>query len=351
MMSNQPLNYNPALLRYTGVIGTGGIGSGKFFRLNGDRTLTREESRSGHFMDVRDYCKQHIILHYIKILLGADFPVIPVGKVGDDVIGDQLISEMTSTGFLMDYVEKVAYVSTLLSFCFYYPDGTGGNLTTDNSASSLLNDNDIEKVLGEIKKLNAKGMIMAAPEVPLQARQKLLQYGKENGLFCTASFTSGEIRQAAEDLIFPMVDFIAINLDEATTLTGFSPENSNTDSVIAEAIQKLISYNPQIQLSITSGKEGSWCWDGIELYTFPAIKTEVKSTAGAGDAFFSGMIAGIALGLKLQEAQQLATLVAGYSVGSTHTIHPDLDRNTLNQFRMKSNIPFSDSIVKLLVNT
>jgi ribokinase len=347
-MSSQQLNYNPLSLRFTGVIGTGGIGSGIFFQLNGNHTLMREESRSGHFLDIRDYCKQHIILHYIKTLLGVDFSVIPVGKVGEDDIGDRLFREMTSTGFKMDYVEKVSHVPTLFSFCFCYPDGTGGNLTTDDSASSRLDESDIEKVLGEIKKFNTKGMIMAAPEVPLQARQKLLKSGKEYGLFCTASFTSGEIRKAADDLIFQMADLIAINLEEAASFAGLTPENSSAGSIIDGAIQKLMHYNPLIQVSITSGKEGSWCWDGMKLQAFPAIRTKIKSTAGAGDAFFAGLISGIALGLTLQEAQQLATLVAGYSVTSPHTIHPGLNRYTLDHFRIKSNIPFSDTIVNLL---
>ena len=51
----------------------GGIGSGMFFRLNGDATLGREESRSGYFLDRNDYCKLHIITHYVKALLGPDF--------------------------------------------------------------------------------------------------------------------------------------------------------------------------------------------------------------------------------------------------------------------------------------
>ncbi len=90
------LKFDPGSLRYTGIIGTGGIGSGKFFVLNGDHTLRREESRSRHFLDVKDYCKQHIILHYIKVLLGPSFSVIPVGKIGDDDIGQILYNELKS---------------------------------------------------------------------------------------------------------------------------------------------------------------------------------------------------------------------------------------------------------------
>jgi len=69
-MNSGQLNFDPNKMRFTGVIGTGGIGAGKFFVLNGNHTLGREESRNGHFLDIHDYCKQHIILYYIRKLLG-----------------------------------------------------------------------------------------------------------------------------------------------------------------------------------------------------------------------------------------------------------------------------------------
>ena len=174
------LKFDPARLRYNGIIGTGGIGSGKFFVLNGDHTLGREESRSGHFLHISDYCKQHIILHYIKVLLGPSFEVIPIGKVGDDDTGQILLREMNETGFDMHLIERELQASTLFSFCFYYPDGSGGNLTTDNSASSKVDAGFIDKAMPEIQKLGRKGIIMAAPEVPLAARKRLIELGKRS---------------------------------------------------------------------------------------------------------------------------------------------------------------------------
>jgi ribokinase len=122
-MSGQQLHYDIRNLRYTGIIGTGGIGSGKFFRLNGNHSLGREESRSGQFLDIHDYCKQHIILHYVRVLLGPRFPVIPIGRVGDDDIGNDLVREMKAAGLKMDFVERVPGLSTYL-FCFSYPDNS-----------------------------------------------------------------------------------------------------------------------------------------------------------------------------------------------------------------------------------
>ncbi len=348
MMKTRGLNFNPDLLRYTGIIGTGGIGSGKFFVLNGDNTLGREESRSGHFLDIRDYCKQHIILHYVKVLLGPSFSVIPVGKIGDDDIGQILFREMVQTGFVMNRIEIVPKVSTLFSFCYTYPDGSGGNLTTDDSASAQVDEGFIEKAAADIKNLGVRGIIMAAPEVPLKARQKILESGRQHGSFCSASFTTEEINHALKAGIIANIDLIAINMHEASTVAGSFVDKADTASIVKSAVQKLRMSNENIMVSITDGKLGSWCWDSRQMNRFPAIVTKSLSTAGAGDAFFAGILCGISLGLTLNEAQQLATLVAGLSVTSPHTIHSGVDRYSLFEFLNTSGLNFSKTIIKLL---
>ena len=347
-MKPEHLKFDPHKLRYTGIIGTGGIGSGKFFALNGNHTLGREESRSGHFMYVRDYCKQHIILHYILTLLGPSFTVLPIGRLGDDDIGNILFEEMKRDGFNMKWIGKVPGVSTLFSFCFFYPDGSGGNLTTDDSASTLVDAGYIEKAAADIEQLGSEGIIMAAPEVPLDSRKKLLELGKRHGSFCSASFTTGEMHQAMESGILKYVDLISVNVDEAAEAAGIQPEKTGAEIIVRSSIEKLKSYNTDIRAAITSGKEGSWCWDGNRLNKFPAVKTTAVSTAGAGDAFFSGLLCGLALGLHLFDAQQLASLIAGLSVTSPHTINKEIDRRSLNTFLHSSGITFSESVIKLL---
>ena len=347
-MTSRELNFDQARLRYDGIIGTGGIGSGKFFILNGEHTLGREESRSGHFLDVNDYCKQHIILHYIKVLLGTAFRVIPVGKIGNDDTGQLLFTDMSESGFDMRWIRKEPKASTLFSFCFYYPDGSGGNMTTDNSASSQVDAGFIESAIPEIKKLGSRGIVMAAPEVPLDARKKLIELGREYGLFCTASFTTDEIDEALKCNIIDKTDLIAINSDEAATVAGISNDGGDTLAMVKMAVQKLVMHNKSIMVSVTAGKNGSWCWDGTDLNWFPAMKVNAVSTAGAGDAFFSGIISGLALGLPLFEAQQLASLVAGLSVCSRDTIHKGIDRYSLKEFLAGSGMIFSETILKFM---
>src|SRR5215475_904359 len=95
---------------YRQLIGVGGIGSGSFFALEGNDTLGRNESRRGALLDVRDYCKLHIVTHYVAKLLGAEFgrfPVFPVGKVGDDAAGASICREMKDVGINTRFVKIV----------------------------------------------------------------------------------------------------------------------------------------------------------------------------------------------------------------------------------------------------
>ena len=109
-----------------------------FFALDGNHTLGREESRSGHFLDRRDYCKLHIVSHYVCRLLGPGFPVIPLGMVGADEVGDRLLGEMAKVGLDLRYVGRAEGRGTLYALCLIYPDGSGGNVTENDSACAAV---------------------------------------------------------------------------------------------------------------------------------------------------------------------------------------------------------------------
>ena len=65
-------------LKYDYVVGTGGIGSGILFRFSDNITLGRNESRLAELMDVRDFCKLHIILHYVITYLNKKCKIKPI---------------------------------------------------------------------------------------------------------------------------------------------------------------------------------------------------------------------------------------------------------------------------------
>jgi ribokinase len=319
-------------LRFRGMIGTGGIGHGTFFQLDGNQTLGREESRGGRFLERRDYCKLHIISHYVKALLGNDFAVIPLGKVGDDDAGARLLTEMEVAGLDTRFVQRDAGSPTLYSFCFLYPDGTGGNLTTADSASARVEAAWIQAAEPSFAELAGKGIALAAPEVPLAARETLLEMGTRHAFFRAASFTSAEMGAVRDAGLLEMVDLLAVNLEEALASAGIASVRTSTETpadLAKKAVETLFRTYPRLLLSITAGASGSWAWDGQILSHEPALPVKAQGTAGAGDAHLAGMLSGLAAGLDLPRALRLATLVAAASVTSPHAINGELSRDML----------------------
>ena len=335
-----------------GMLGVGGIGGGTFFLLKGEHTLGREESRSGHFIDRRDYCKLHIISHYVKVLLGDRVSVLPIGKVGDDEAGRGLVKEMGTAGLDMRHVEIIPGTQTLYSFCFLYPDGSGGNLTTDNSACDLVGAEEVTRAETDFIAYQSRGIALAAPEVSLAARQKLLQMATKYHFWRVAAFTSAEIEPAIEMGLLAEADLLAMNRDEAAAAAGLRSAAGDEDlrPIVEAAIARLIAINPALQLTITGGGRGSWSWDGKNVQHLPAFPTELVSTAGAGDAFLAGVITGKIAGLKFLEAQELGMLIAAHSVTSPHTIDPQINRTSLCSFATKANLNLSTQVDQFLAN-
>ena len=314
------------------MVGTGGIGHGSFFLLDGNETLGREESRAGRYLEPRDYCKLHIVSHYAKALLGDDFAVYPIGKVGDDEAGTRLMSEMQSAGLEMSFVEHVSGRPTLYSFCFLYPDGSGGNLTTGNSACGLVGPASICAAEDILAGLGSAGIALAVPEVSLAARSTLLSLATRHGLFRAASFTRAEMPEVRGSGILGMVDLLAVNLEEAAAAAAVANARTGSpDELAHEAAAALFRNHPRLLLSITAGTAGSWAWDGHGLAHEPALPVTAEGTAGAGDAHFAGILAGLSAGLPLPESLELATLVAAASVTSVHTINTEVTAASLRE--------------------
>jgi ribokinase len=350
MSEHAPLQVDISNCRYQAMIGVGGIGSGSFFALRGNHTLGREESRGGRFLDRRDYCKLHIVSHYVKSLLGPEFRTISIGQVGDDAVGRRLLSEMKDAGLELDYVRRAAGDQTLFSFCFVYPDGSGGNLTTDDSACAKVEAPFVAGAEPEFARYTGRGVALAAPEVPLGARAKLLELGTEYGLFRAASFLAEEMISALEMGMLGQTDLLAINVDEAAAAAGTSLAEASDSvlEIVEAAVEKLRDINPGLLISITAGKNGSWSWDGAALVHVVAFPAKVISTAGAGDAHLAGIIAGLVADLTLPQAQELGTLVAAHSVTSPHTIDKRIDRRSLRAFAEEIRAPLSDPVKDLL---
>ena len=202
-------------------------------------------------------------------------------------------------------------------------------MTVEDSACSQVNAEFVETARELCVQLSSKAIVLAVPEVPIEARAHLLALGTEFNMFRIASFTSEELKTTACRELLRDIDLLAINVDEAASVAELTLANKPLEDVICRAIEKLYQLNPHLWLSITAGASGSWAWDGANIIHVPAYETKVVNTAGAGDAHLAGLIVALTAGLPLSQAQQLAALTAALSTQSEHTINENINTDSL----------------------
>lgn len=349
---------------FTQVVGVGGIGTGTIIALRGNHTLGRNESRMGEAIDARDYCKLHIVEHYIAVLMGSNenpskFKVFAVGNVGDDLAGATLIREMADAGIDTRYVIVEPELSTLFSVAFLYPDKSGGNITTSNSAACKLSSDQLAECRPQLAAAGTRGIALCLPEVPLDVRHEFLQIATECGSYRVASFASEEIKIAHELKLLTQVDFLALNREEAVSFIGGSIQGAGDQRLLDACSEMVRAVNPTMKILVSAGAGGVYVFeDGIWSH-HKTVPMDAISTAGAGDALLAGTIAGMAAGLPLTDCKDvipndkgavrsaidLGLILAAFSVMSPHTIHPGATLENVLSFAKEKEIRVPDEFL------
>lgn len=95
------------------------------------------------------------------------------------------------------------------------------------------------------------------------------------------------------------VEVLLLNTVEAASLTGLK------SSQPAAMMRRLRKMGPKV-IALTQGDQGAWLSFGRKTHKAEIFKVEAIEETGAGDAFGSGLVAGLILGLKPRETIKLA---------------------------------------------
>jgi len=350
---------------FTCAVGIGGIGAGIIYALQGEHELGRNESRLGELLESRDYCKLHIVEHYIARLMGsgrapASFRVWPVGVVGNDAVGRRILTEMSAAGMDAQFVRSHPALKTLFSVCFIYPDGSGGNITSSNSAAGALSVDDLKAASQYMKAAGAHGVALCVPEVPLEMRRAFLELASDCGNYRVCSFALGDIEEAQIMGLFALTDLLALNQEEAASaLLGDGSGHVLDDGLLAECAAKFTATHPRLRIIVSAGPKGAYGFECGSSQFCPAPVLQPISTAGAGDALLAGVVCGLSAGLPfimpnecgssfsgrvLRTALDFGVLNASFSVTSPHSIHPDAVLKNLFGFAESHGASISDSL-------
>lgn len=328
---------------FTCAVGVGGIGVGMVYALQGEHELGRNESRLGELLDSRDYCKLHIVLHYIARLMGSgrepdSFQVSPIGVIGNDEAGRQILTEMTAAGIDTQFVRTHPALRTPFSVCFMYPDGSGGNITSSNSAAGAVSVEDLRAAAPYMKAAGSRGVALCLPEVPLESRREFLELASDCGNYRACSFALGDIDAARAMGLIGLCDLLALNQEEASALLGDNPGGVLEENVLGERAAEFTRMHSQLRIIITAGQKGAYGFEGGRSQFCPAPVVQPISTAGAGDALLAAVLCALAAGVPFIDPSQRETPFSGrllrtaldfgvlngsFSITSPHTIHPE----------------------------
>lgn len=309
-------------VKYNKIVGTGGIGVGMLFHSETMETLGRSESRMVILSDAKDFCKQHIVFYYVAVLAKDFSEIYPIGFVGNDTNGKNLIVEMQREGMNTRFVGICDNEPTMLSICLQYPDKEGCNFTASNNAAVHVTPEYIGNCLGQIR-IDNQTILAVIPEVSPESRIEMLKRGRMYHTYNVLSVPVAEAELFANT--FSMVDLLAVNEEEAQAILHCDLRSEKLAIALYRQLEK---ENAKISLLVTCGGKGAYSVTEGNLEFIPPLPGNVVNTTGAGDAFLGGTLAGIAKGLPLQKghsdrrfgetalgsAAELGALCAGMAV-------------------------------------
>jgi sugar/nucleoside kinase (ribokinase family) len=318
-----------------------------FLALEGDETFGREESRGAYLLDRRDFAKLHIIAHYVRVLSGSSFHVAPIGCVGGDDAGHSIKRELCREGIDVSHVRTVEDLPTMFSVCLFYPDGQGGNITTLNSASTAVTVRDVETAEPLFRRFRDRGVALAAPEVPIAARQAVLRLATSYGFFRAGSFVRAELTSGAATPLLADLDLLVLNCEEAAALAEVPP-GASSETIATSTRDVLASKYRRLATVVTAGMHGSWVWDGDRLWHEPGLEANVVNTAGAGDAHLAALIVALGAGAAIREANAFATVVSAMKVSSEDTINWAIDPLSVQESSVRYQRPIPAQLLDRL---
>jgi ribokinase len=233
--------------------------------------------------------------------LGGD--VIFISKVGNDVFGRQSIQTFEEEGININGV--FADKNDPSGVALITVDELGENSIVVASGANLnLTPEDVENYL---KKISDVSVILIQLEIPMDTVKYAAQYAASHGI--KVILNPAPANSLISEL-FPLIDIITPNSNEAERLTGIVVKDIVTAKKAAKSI-----YNQGVKnVVITLGAKGAVLMNDEGFRQIPSNKVEAVDTTAAGDVFNGALSLAIAEGKDLLSAVHFANQAASIAV-------------------------------------
>lgn len=237
-----------------------------------------------------------------------------VGKVGNDIFGQDMLANFRAEGIDASYVQTTDEAASGVAVITI--DATGMNsIIVIPGANGLLTAADVEAAQPAIE---GADVLVCQLEVPMPANLAALRIARKAGK--TIILNPAPVSEAVPDELLRLSDVVCPNENESTLLTG-QPVASLDD---AEAAARILLERGAPQVIVTLGERGSLLVDAGQKVHVAAPSVKAIDTTGAGDAFVGTLAYFLAAGAPITEAMRRANQIAAISVQhpGTQTSYP-----------------------------
>ncbi|MFN0192243.1 MAG: carbohydrate kinase family protein [Aestuariivirga sp.] len=228
------------------------------------------------------------------VAMGAE--AFMVTRLGDDEFGRSLLSSLQARGVDCSGIEVAEYQQTGASTVLSAPEGYT-SLIFPGAAAAM----SVEDIEARIMDLMPLDMLLLQLELPVALSVAAARIARANAttVVLNASPPAGNI-----DALLACTDFLVVNEAEAIALIGEADAMKLAKEIGGRAV-------------MTCGAKGSVGSDGSEVYEQHAVRVEVNSTVGAGDAFLAGLCVELCRSNDLKAALEAASQSAARKLSLT----------------------------------
>ena len=237
--------------------------------------------------------------------LGAD--VRMVGAVGDDSSGRFLLDALGATGVDVSGVETLD--------C---PTGTAvievdshaeNSIVVSPGANGRVDAGFVRDHMGALEGRSVLGLCL---EVPMDGVVEAARWAHERGMRVLLN-NSPFVPELPRGLV-ECSDVLLVNEHELAQMLGMSePDDGDWSSVSWQAISAALGELGFYEAVVTLGGDGAMVLGGTEAHHVEPVRVHAVDTTGCGDAFMGAVLAGLAAGLGLAQAADMAAHVGAYA--------------------------------------
>ncbi len=233
--------------------------------------------------------------------LGAE--VYMVGRVGDDLLGERLLSSLHESGVHTEFVKRDPSAQT--AACCIHVDSQGNNaIIIVPEANMACSPEDVDAVEEVIQSANA---VICQLEIPLPTVAHAVNLAAKHGVLVILN--PAPAQQIHESLL-SKVTVLTPNEIEAEFLSGIAPSMKPPaglahDSWESRVARKLLAAGPQ-SVIVTLGERGAYLASEQIERLVPTFRVPVVDATAAGDAFNGALAVALAEGQAIEDAVTFA---------------------------------------------